>query len=461
MKNQNVIAIFDIGKTNKKILLFDENYKVAYEDNTELTETKDEDGFPCDNLELISMFVLNSLKKILAKKEFNVKAINFTSYGATFVYIDEDGSPLTPLYNYLKPFPDELQNYFYDKYGGKEKISLETSAPIFGNLNSGLQLVRIKYQKPEIFKNIKYALHLPQYLSSLLSNQYFSDITSIGSHTTLWDFEKNDYHEWLAKENILEKLAPLVPSDYVIQTLFYGVNLQIGIGLHDSSAALIPYLLNFSEPFILISTGTWCISFNPFNHTAITSEELKLDCLCYLTFNGKAIKASRLFAGHEHENHVRRIAKYFNTQTGKYKLMNYNPDIIAKLKLKNEFSLYNNEEQNLTLKPSIFGRRNLSSFENDEEAYHQLILDLIIQQHKSTSLVKKSTNVRRIFVDGGFSNNIIYMNLLASVFPEMEIFSASIAQATAMGAALIIHSSWNNMQHPTDSIKLKYYSAVR
>ena len=39
--------------------------------------------------------------------------------------------------------------------------------------------------------------------------------------------------------------------------------IAVGAGLHDSSAALIPYLSAFREPFILLSPGTWCISLNP------------------------------------------------------------------------------------------------------------------------------------------------------------------------------------------------------
>jgi sugar (pentulose or hexulose) kinase len=69
------------------------------------------------------------------------------------------------------------------------------------------------------------------------------------------------------------------------------------------------------------------------------------------------------------------------------------------------------------------------------------------------------SNVKRIFVDGGFSKNAIYMNLLAAAFPQMEIYAASMAQATALGAALAIHSSWNPGALPNDVIELKYYGA--
>ncbi len=40
------------------------------------------------------------------------------------------------------------------------------------------------------------------------------------------------------------------------------------------------------------------------------------------------------------------------------------------------------------------------------------------------------------------------MNLLAQAFPEMEVYAASMAQASALGAALSIHNSWNRKTNP-------------
>ena len=109
---------------------------------------------------------------------------------------------------------------------------------------------------------------------------------------------------------------------------------------------------------------------------------------------------------------------------------------------------------------SLFAKRDLSAFDTDEEAYHQLILDIITQQKVSTQLVLKGTDVKRVFVDGGFSKNSVYMNLLASAFPGLEVFAASMAQATAVGTALAIHKVWNDKTVPNDLIELKYYSCV-
>lgn len=452
-----VIAIFDVGKTNKKLFLIDENYNIVFERSARFVETLDEDGEPCENLESLQSSVYDSLHQVLQLEEFDIKAVNFSTYGASFVYLDENGEPLTPLYNYLKEYPEELKEKFYQQYGGEEKISLETASPILGSLNSGMQLYRLKHEKPEIFAKVKYALHLPQYLSYLITGKAVADITSIGCHTQLWDFSKGEYHNWVKAEQIEEKFGTFTPADWSSLTNYQGVSFQVGVGLHDSSAALIPYLANFNTPFILISTGTWCISLNPYNQETLTKEELKQDCLCYMHFKGKAVKASRIFAGNEHEKQLKRIAEHFDRAAYLFKHLKFNPGLILKLGTKIP------ENQNVQTEfseVSAFGARNLDLFQTAEEAYHQLLIDLVKQQVYSTKLILNE-GVRRIFVDGGFGKNAIYMHLLATSLPDIEVYASSVSQATAIGTALAINSAWNSNPAPTDMIHLKYYSAIQ
>jgi hypothetical protein len=198
---------------------------------------------------------------------------------------------------------------------------------------------------------------------------------------------------------------------------------------------------------------------NPFNETPLTVDELRCDCLSFLQYKGKPVKASRIFAGNEHEEQVKRIAEYFHESVVRYRTMEFNRTTIATLQqripdveCKDTIQLINK---------SLFAQRDLALFENDEEAYHQLIRDIITQQKASTGLILKGTNVTRLFVDGGFSKNSIYMNLLAAAFPKLEVFAASMAQATAVGTALAIHSSWNDKAIPADIIELKFYSVAQ
>lgn len=458
MEKQSVIAIFDVGKTNKKLFLFDEQYKVVFERSAKFNETVDEDGDPCENLDSLRLSVFDSLREVSSLKQYDIRAVNFSTYGASFVYLDEADNPVAPLYNYLKAYPEALKKQFYDEYGGEEEFSYRTASPVLGSLNSGMQLYRLKYEKPGLFSNIKFALHLPQYLGFLLSGRACSDITSIGCHTNLWDFIKNDYHDWVKHEGILEKLAPIHACNEVLHAAFPEGSYSVGIGLHDSSAALIPYLVNFHEPFILISTGTWCISLNPFNNSPLTKEELKNDCLCYMTYEGKPVKASRIFAGYEHEQEVNRIGSYFNKQAGWYKHIEFNPGLIESPEHKMDSNSLVGAGS-VMMKQSDFPARDLNQFGSAADAYHQLMYDIAKQQFHSTQLVLSGTNVRKIFVDGGFSKNPIYMNLLASFFPEIEVFAASMAQATAVGTALSIHSHWNSKALPNDIIQLKRFFA--
>lgn len=445
------IAIFDIGKTNKKILVFDEQYKVVFEESTQLPETTDEDGFACEDVHKLTAWIRDSFNKVINDKRFTIKAVNVSGYGASFVHLDETLQLCLPLYNYLKPYPENLRLQFYAAYGGESLVAKQTASPVLGNLNSGMQLYRLKHQQPEVFSKIKHSLHLPQYASFVLGGALHSDITSIGCHTNLWHFSKKTYHRWVKKEGIDVKLPAIKQQGDV--TMHAGSNIAVGTGLHDSSAALIPYLCCFSEPFVLLSTGTWCISLNPFNHSVLSDYELHHDCLCYLTYTGNPVKASRLFAGYEHEQQVKRLAAHFKKPVDYYNGIKYNHTIkLAKPAGKAAMG------DEAMVQPSGFEKRDLAKFDNYEHAYHQLIADIIAQQVRSTKLVLSGTPVKKIFVDGGFSKNDIYMHLLAKAFTGMQVYAASVAQASALGAAMAIHNHWNSKPVPPGLVEVKLYS---
>ncbi|MEI8074403.1 MAG: FGGY family carbohydrate kinase [Bacteroidota bacterium] len=426
MEALSVIAIFDIGKTNKKLLLFDEQYRLVWETVSQFAELTDEDDFPCEDIDALTLWIHAAIETLLGDNRFIIKAINFSAYGASLVYLDYNGNIIPPLYNYLKPYPSELSKKFYIDYGGEQNMSKATASPTLGNLNSGMQLYRIKNQFPEKYQHIEVALHLPQFLSFVLTGNKYSDYTSIGCHTQLWDFTKNNYHDWVMEEGIDLRLAPIRQCDSLCG--YFKDSIPVGIGMHDSSAALIPYLVSFTQPFILISTGTWCISLNPFNHTELTEEELKQDCLCYISYKDNPVKASRLFAGYEHEQAVKKLAIQFNKPLDYYATISYDANILT-------------DQETQTY----------------ESAYHQLMADIIVQQVKSTDLVLNGSQVKKIFVDGGFSQNSIYMHLLSEYYKDKEVYAASIPQASAMGAALSIHQHWNQKNIPTDLIALRLH----
>jgi sugar (pentulose or hexulose) kinase len=448
------IAIYDVGKTNKKLFLFDRQYKVLHEVSVQIEEKQDEDHFPCDDIEAIRAWIIDSLSGILANPDIQLRAVNFSAYGASLVHVDEHGTVIAPLYNYLKPYPPSLHRRFYDTYGGEKVFALKTASPVLDSLNSGLQLYRLKYEQPELFSRIRYSLHLPEWLSSILSGKYYSGISSIGCHTALWDFQRNNYHEWIHLESMDRVLAPIHPLDQPLEIEWNSHTFKAGVGIHDSSAALIPYLLNFTDPFILISTGTWNISLNPFNHLPLNSYELENDCLCYLQYQGNSVKASRLFAGIDHDRQIERISEFFHVSPHSYTAIGFEKDFLEK-----GFEERLRNPKGNGQMPIAFGQSEISGFQSFAQAYHHLVLNLVERQAFSTGLILGNDTIKNLFVDGGFSRNPVFMNLLAIAFPKLQVSAAAVPQASAIGAALAIHDSWNESELPKNLIRLQHYAS--
>ena len=104
----NHILIFDIGKTNKKLFLFDQELNIVLQENQTFNEIEDDDGFPCDDLQAILKWIRQKTEIILDDPGVDLKAINFSTYGASLVHLDQDGNIVGPFYNYLKPFDKDL-----------------------------------------------------------------------------------------------------------------------------------------------------------------------------------------------------------------------------------------------------------------------------------------------------------------------------------------------------------------
>lgn len=427
------IVVFDIGKTNKKILVFDENLHVIYQDEQKMESVSDEDGFECDDIDRIERWMVDSLKKVVASGECETVAVNFSTYGASLVWLDEEGKRFGPLYNYLKPVDEHIALSLFERYGGESEFCRQTASPLLGLLlNSGIQLLWMKKRHPDVFRKASAILHFPQYLSYLLTGQITVESTSIGCHTFLWDFDHNRYHQWLADEGI--RLPEPLPNNYLVDVEVAGKALKAGIGIHDSSAALVPYLMGTDERFVLLSTGTWCISMNPFNHERLTKEELKQDCLNYLNVYQKPVKSSRFFLGHIHDVNVERLINYFGVESSFYKRIELN-DMTCKSHLENGQQIFFRKK---TLTSYVDDSLELGQFDNFETAYHQLMFDLTEECIHSLKLViPAKDDVESLIVSGGFARNEIFMTYLASRFPERRVYTSDVDNASALGAALV------------------------
>lgn len=448
---QHAIVVFDIGKTNKKVLVFDRELRILHEEETTFPEVADDDGFPGDDIGRLEAWILEKCTGFLKDDTLDVEGINFTTYGATLMYLDSEGNRLTPVYNYLKPMPAGIADTLYDRYGGRNEFCRRTASPALGMLNSGLQALWLKETKPELFERVSTILHFPQYLSHLLTGRLASEHTSIGCHTALWDFDRMEYHPWTTI------LGRTLPEPLPVASAFPAVKLDrkipVGIGIHDSSSSLVPYFMHSAEPFILVSTGTWCISMNPFNPEPLTPAQLEQDCLAYMSIQQKPVKSSRLFLGHLHDVNTERLASAFGVQKEAYKLVALKEETILSLwkqsKGKRVFFREGIPENHVdgSVEAGLFG-----SF---EEAYHRLVMDLADLTVKAIGLVTASGDeTKNLYITGGFSKNQVFVKMLATRFPDKKVFASEVANATSLGAAMVMWSAIEPGFRPSSDLGL-------
>jgi hypothetical protein len=440
MDKKKVIAVFDIGRINKKLLLYDTDLKLVTEHEEKISWVRDDDGFECDDIESIERWLKKSVALLVRSDEWDLAAINFAAYGSSLVYLDVHGKRVGPVYNYLKPIDNGIPEQLYSRYGGKDEFCRSTASPALGMLNSGMQLFWMKMTKPEIFSRVKHILHLPQYFSYIFTGKIISEYTSIGCHTALWDFENMKYHRWLADEGI--QLPDPVSGETSCEIAIEGKRILIGTGLHANSSAVVPYISMNDEQFLLLSSGNWCICTNPFNEEVLTNDQLANGCLCYLSARMRPVKSSRLYLGHYHEVALIMMSRYFKIQAESFKLIKPDVRLFNKLSVRyRESKVFFGEADNfkvLRSEPDFF------EFDNFVEAYHQLVIELADLAVESMNLViPENDNIRCLYLKGGFSKNDLFVKLIASSFPHLKVFTTELRNAAALGAALVIYDSVN------------------
>ena len=425
--------VFDIGKTNQKYFLFDKDLRILKHEKVTLPKTKDEDKHTAENIQAIVKWMKKNFEALLNSNIFKIKSVNFSGFGATLVHLNKNGEVIAPVYDYHKKVEDEIFISFYKKYGPESVFSCQTGSKNLNLLNSGKQLYWLKYKRPETFKKIRFTLHLPQYLSFVFTGDMFSEYTSIGCHTDLWDYQKKEYHFWVKAEGIDRLFPKIYPTQTKVVKKYRGQRISFGIGIHDSSSALLSILLKEKETFLLLSTGTWCINFNPSSKDLLfNSNQIASGATTYMKIDGNPVKTSRLFMGEEHRIKLGELIQHFKKTNKNYIDDSVNKELVVYLskKSKNHFHWKYLDNTNSPDKDNL-------EFPNFETAYYRLIKELI-------GLLKVEINVickkipKKLYVDGGFSSNKIFLAFLEKEFPDQLIKAKPVSSACAMGAAMLI-----------------------
>jgi len=190
----------------------------------------------------------------------------------------------------------------------------------------------------------------------------------------------------------------------------------------------LKYLIKYGGLYI-------CRSIYPFNNNKLRTADLKNDCLNFLRPSGESVKAARLFLGNEYKVQVEKLRSHYTKEEGYHRTMKFDEQLFFKLKKssKNYFRL-----ESISKNSNKLSKTNLSKFATYEEAYHQLMIELMELQIQTIDLAIGKSSIEKIFIDGGFADNDSFVKIIAHYFNKYKIRTTQSPLGSALGAAMIV-----------------------
>lgn len=88
----DVIAIFDVGKSSKRLLLYDYGLNIVYREEKLFAEIQDGTGTPCENISEITAWMKSRLTEVIRKGDYEIRGLNFTGARRCLIHLNEDGN---------------------------------------------------------------------------------------------------------------------------------------------------------------------------------------------------------------------------------------------------------------------------------------------------------------------------------------------------------------------------------
>jgi L-fuculokinase len=454
MKNDH-IAVLDIGKTNKKILIYSSKLQLLDEQITQIPEIES-NGIICDDVEALKIWILDTLR-VLAST-FRIGVIATTAHGATYALLDGQMQHVMPQIAYTHDPGDSLHTSFYKFCGTPHELQKVTATPNFNLLiNPAKSIFYARQQYPEAFQKARHLVFYAQFFGCWLTGKVCTDPTYAGNHTYLWDFEKGDWSavaDRLGIRHLLPKnmcnpwdsLGQIKPE--IADVTGLSPESIVIAGIHDSNASMLPYLLMMKEPFLLNSTGTWCVIMTEKERVYFNPDELGKVVFYNLNAFRKPVKTAIFLGGLEFEYYTNILKKMHQRsnfpvfdESVYQKVINERDKFILPGVAKG-IGQFPDSSARVLEKGIVFSKEEIETgrnypgfFQNYEEALAVLNLSLAVQTKVSLDRVGMLPGMQ-VFTEGGFAKNDAYNKLMTAFFPGSSFYLTNLEQATAFGAAM-------------------------
>ncbi len=293
------IAVIDIGKTNTKLCVVDSDSGDLLKSDSTSTRSVDQPPYLHIDTSSLWEWLLDQLTD--AAKATDISTIVVTAHGATAALITDKDLAL-PVMDYEFTGPDSLT----DEYNTLCDPFNKTYSPRLPHgLNIGRQLYWQRKHCPQDYRKAKQLLPYTQFWSWKLTGRAAAEVSTIGSHSDLWNPLEKCYSNFAVQQNFAQLLPPMKLAGDTLGPLTEPIQQRTGlsrhckvlVGIHDSNASLIPWLKSRATPFTVMSTGTWVIIF-ALGAPLDTLLEQR-DCTANVNIYSEPIACARFMGGRE------------------------------------------------------------------------------------------------------------------------------------------------------------------
>jgi uncharacterized protein YeaO (DUF488 family) len=151
-----------------------------------------------------------------------------------------------------------------------------------------------------------------------------------------------------------------------------------------------------------------------------------------------------LFLGNEYNGWIKKLSDHFRADESFHKKVVFDETLFSKAEKMPSPLFYWESIAHPNNEITRVANMDLTRFDSFEEAYHQLVKELVDLQVEKVWLVLNGKKVSKIFLDGGFVDNHIFINMLAAKLAGFQIIPSQIPLGSAIGAAIAV----NKESHP-------------
>jgi sugar (pentulose or hexulose) kinase len=411
--DERALAVFDLGKTNAKLLGFGDRMGTLLFEERTAQRTILADGLRVLDYQPLFEWLKAALARVSERR--CLAGLMVSTHGCTFALAAGDRLA-APILDYEQPVPPEID----EQFAAVTPPFAESFTP---NLPGGLNVARHIYLRaqlaPAVFEQADAILNYPQFWNWLFTGRKVSEISSIGCHSHLWNPRTGDFSSLVARLGWRPKFPPFRRAGAILAEARIGNrSVPIHNGVHDSNAALYYYRsLGFSD-ITLVSTGTWVIAFN--QACPLEALDETRDMLANVTVDRVPIATARFMGGREHEAiaggspaPVSRESLQRAIDRGQFALPSFAPGGPFP---SSKGTLKGPEPANAEERASI------------ATLYVALMMDVVLDLLRSAN---------PIMVDGGLARNRALLGALAALRPRQRVSRNVAAEGTAMGAAAL------------------------